>query len=191
MSPGVEMLLAAQSAPVTQWPQRLVLVGLVFLTIFAVLWGMRRGWRRRAGRQIDIVEPPPAPSALASTDLDPVPGVFLGSTTHGDWLDRIVVHELGVRSRASLEVGPEGVLLRREGARDLYVPADALLSVSTARGIAGKAYERGGVLILTWDLGDKVVDTGFRADAADDQERILAVVHSLVGQQAHTEEGTT
>ena len=106
-------------------------------------------------------------------------------------LDRIVVHEMGVRSRASCEVGSEGILLRREGARDLFVPAENLFSVGTARGIAGKAYERGGVLVVTWDLGDKVVDTGFRADAAEDQERLLAVLQGLVGQQTPAEEGTT
>ena len=191
MTPGIGMLVAATSAPVTQWPERLMLVGLVLVAILAALWGMRRGWRRRADRQVDLSAPAPAPSALTSVDLGPVPGVYLGSTFHGDWLDRIVVHEMGVRSRASCEVGYEGILLRREGARDLFVPAENLFSVGTARGIAGKAYERGGVLVVTWDLGDKVLDTGFRADAAEDQESLLAVLQGLVGQQTPAEEGTT
>lgn len=180
--------VAAESAPVTQWPLRALLVLLVLAAIAAALWGMRRGWTARAARQSDVAEPTPAPESLSVVDAGGVTGVFLGTTTHGDWLDRIVVHDLGVRSRAVCDVGPEGVLLRREGARDLYVPTGQLRSAGTARGIAGKAYERGGVLVMTWDLDGRLVDTGFRADAAEDQGRVLEAIEGLVAQP--TDEGS-
>lgn len=181
--------LAAESAPVTQWPLRALLVLIVLAAIAAALWGMRRGWTARAARQSDVSEPPAAPERLGAVDAGDVGGVFLGTTTHGDWLDRIVVHDLGVRSRAVCDVGPAGVLMRREGARDLYVPTGMLRSVGTARGIAGKAYERGGVVVMTWDLDGRLVDTGFRADAAEDQGRVLEAIEGLV---AHaTDEGSS
>lgn len=182
---------AAESAPVTQWPLRAFLVLVVVAAIGAALWGMRRGWVSRAARQSDLAAPPVAPDGLDAVEVGGVGGVFLGSTTHGDWLDRIVVHDLGVRSRAVCDVGPEGVLLRREGARDVYVPTSLLRSVGTARGIAGKAYERGGVLVVTWDLDGRLVDTGFRADVAEDQGRVLEAIERLVVHPPGTEEGSS
>ena len=177
------------SAPVTQWPLRILLVLVVLGVIGLVLLGMRAGWRRRARTQADIAEPLLPPDVLADITAGPVSGVFLGSTHHGDWLDRIVVHDLGVRSRASAEVGPSGVALRREGARDVFIPAATVRGAEMARGIAGKAYERDGVLVVTWELGGRLVDTGFRADVADEQRVLRDAIVGLVAEQGRAGEG--
>ena len=178
-----------ESAPVTQWPLRILLVLVMVGVIALVLLGMRAGWRRRAGRQADVAEPPLPPDALPDRTAGPVSGVFLGSTHHGDWLDRIVVHDLGVRSRAIAEVGPSGIALRREGARDVFIPAAAVRGAGMARGIAGKAYERDGVLVVTWDLGGRLVDTGFRADAAEEQRVLLDAILGTEAEQGRAGEG--
>ena len=187
----IGMLLAVEpvSAPVTQWPMRILLVLLVLGVIALVLLGMRSGWLRRARAQSDIAEPQLPPDVLADAVTEPVGGVFLGSTHHGDWLDRIVVHDLGVRSRATAEVGPAGVALRREGARDVYIPVACVRGTGMARGIAGKAYERDGVLIITWDLGGRLVDTGFRADVAEEQRTLRDAILGLMADQGRAEEG--
>ena len=177
------------SAPVTQWPLRILLVLLVLAVIALVLIGMRAGWRRRAGRQGDVPPPLLPPESLETTQ-GAVAGVYLGSTHHGDWLDRIVVHDLGVRSRALAEVGPAGVALRREGARDVFVPTASLRGAQMARGIAGKAYERGGVLVITWDLDGRLVDTGFRADVAEEQRTLRDAIVGLVAESGPAGEGT-
>lgn len=177
------------SAPVTQWPLRILLVLVVLGVIALVLLGMRAGWRRRARAQGDIAEPLLPPEVLADITAGPASGVFLGSTHHGDWLDRIVVHDLGVRSRAIAEVGPAGVAVRREGARDVFIPAATVRGAGMARGIAGKAYERDGVLVVTWELGGRLVDTGFRADVADDQVVLRDAIVGLVAEQGRAGEG--
>lgn len=183
----IGMLLAAEptSAPVTQWPLRILLVLIVVGVIALVLLGMRRGWLRRARSQEQLPAPPMP--GTASDDSDAVAGVFLGSTSHGDWLDRIVVHDLGVRSRVLVQVLPEGVALWREGARDLLIPTASLRGAGMARGIAGKAYERDGVLVITWDLGGRLIDTGLRADVAEDQRTLLESV--LAAEQGRAGEG--
>ncbi len=180
----IGVLLAAEptSAPVTQWPLRILLVLVVFGVIALVLLGMRRGWLRRARSQEDLPEPP-----MPGGNPEGVSGVFLGSTSHGDWLDRVVVHDLGVRSRVRAQVLPEGVALWREGARDLLIPTASLRGAGMARGIAGKAYERDGVLVITWDLGGRLIDTGLRADVAEDQHTLLESV--LAAQQGRAGEG--
>ena len=172
----------AESTQVTQWPMRLLLVAVVLGVIAAVLVGMRRGWRNRALRQSGIAELPVAPEAFEPLTLEPVHGVYLGSTAAGDWLDRIVVHGLGVRSRAALEAGPQGVLLRRSGAPDVFIPSECLREARADRGIAGKAYERDGVLVVTWDLDGRLIDTGFRADEAAQQAAAEAAVRALAGE---------
>jgi hypothetical protein len=187
------LLLAAEapaSAPVTQWPLRILLVLAMLAVIALVLFAMRAGWRRRARLQADLPAPPEPPQAMTDPLGDPVAGVFLGTTQHGDWLDRIVVHDLGVRSRALAEVGAEGVALRREGARDLLIPAASVRAAGRARGIAGKAYERDGVLVVTWELGGRLIDTGFRADTAEGQLALLDSVLGLLTRQGLAGEGT-
>jgi hypothetical protein len=58
-----------------------------------------------------------------------------------------------------------------------------------ARGIAGKAYERDGVLIVTWDLGGRLVDTGFRADVAEEQLALRDAILGLMADQGRAGEG--
>jgi hypothetical protein len=58
-----------------------------------------------------------------------------------------------------------------------------------ARGIAGKAYERDGVLIVTWDLGGRLVDTGFRADVAEEQVVLRDAILGLMADQGRAGEG--
>ncbi|MGA1480660.1 MAG: hypothetical protein ACO38N_06270, partial [Candidatus Nanopelagicales bacterium] len=62
----IDMLLAAEpaSAPVTQWPLRILLVLVVLAVIALVLVGMRRGWLRRA-RAPQAIPAPPLPADAA------------------------------------------------------------------------------------------------------------------------------
>ena len=169
---------------------RAALTGLVALAVLVALGLMLKGWRGRAERQAELPVPsdaplpggaaPPAegPAAAAPVRLGPLPGRYLATTTSGSWLDRVVVHGLGAPSRAELTVRDDGVLLTRTGARDLFVPREDLADAHLDRGIAGAVYEDGGLVVLTWRLGDQLLDTGFRADQPD---RHAEVVGSVVG----------
>jgi hypothetical protein len=141
---------------------RAALVLLVVALIAMSLWGMRRGWRNRAGRQHQLVEPldaPPPDSVLSA----PVAGLFVGTATQGDWLDRIVVYDLGVRSACEISWSHAGIWFDRVGARGLFVPAADVTTVRTDRGVAGTVRARDSVIVVTWGLGGVMLDTGFRA----------------------------
>lgn len=161
-----------EQAEVTQWPVRIVLVLLVLGCIVLALWAMRRGWRNRAARQQDVPAPADAPPHDAELGA-PVPGLFAGTGVQGDWMDRIVVHDLGVRSRATLAWGPEGIWLEREGARSVFIPAADIVGVRADRGVAGTVRSKDGMVVVTWRLGDRLLDTGFRADASADHATVL------------------
>jgi hypothetical protein len=166
-----------EQAPVTNWPLRIVLVGVVIAVIGLVCWGMWRGWKRRGARQADI--PSPAPVG-AGPFAQRVSGLFLGTSRAGDWLDRIVVHGLGVPSRAHCLVGSSGIAFERTGAPDFAIPVDDLHGVRIDRGVAGMVRERNGVIVLTWQLGSAQVECGFRPDDGDQGASLLDSCMALV-----------
>ncbi|MCQ6556492.1 hypothetical protein NPS70_25405 [Streptomyces sp. C10-9-1] len=166
-----------KSAEVTDWAARigwvvglLVLVGLVY-------WLMRQGWKWRGSLQSDLPELPARPAGAEPGTAAEQPGEavlaaagrYHGSTTAGQWLDRIVAHGLGVRSRAELTLTPEGLDVVRPGAPDFFVPAAALRGARLDKGIAGKVLAEGGLLIVTWEHGGRLLDSGFRLDRAAEQ----------------------
>jgi hypothetical protein len=161
----------------------LVLVG-VALTLIAV------GWRNRLRRQSDVEPLPEVPAGLGAP-LASADGQYVASTTAGDWLDRIAVHQLGLRTNAELSVHPDGVLFDRAGAGPVYIPAGQLTGVRQESGMAGKFVEKDGLLVLSWMLGSRELDTGFRTRRADDKTILFNALQNLISAapQADTDSG--
>ena len=158
-----------EQATVSDWPARLALVALVAGLIALALWGMRRGWQGRVARHGSMAEP----SAFDAPASSGVLGLYLGTSISGDWLDRVAVHELGVRSRASFHLVDGGVGIRRDGSRSFLIPASAVRGVRTDRGVAGTVRGKDSVIVVTWMLADDVLDTGIRADDGADHAALL------------------
>jgi hypothetical protein len=157
-----------------------ILPGLAMLAIIAVVFVLLGiGWRSRLRRQSDVEHLPPVPDApgepLAEAD-----GQYVATTTAGDWLDRIAVHGLGIRTTATLEVYPHGVLFGRAGAPDLYIPAASLTGVRQDSGMAGKFVEKDGLLVLAWVHGSHELDSGFRTRRAADKDMLFEALQELI-----------
>lgn len=144
--------------------------------------GMWHGWRRRARESAAAVPALPAvPGDLGATRLGPLEATYVSSTTSGDWLDRVAAHDLGARSAAEVEVHDSGVLLRRRGAANVFVPAASLRAVGTAPGIAGKVVGGDGLVVLTWTAGaDRLLDTGLLVRHRAERPRLVAAVEALI-----------
>lgn len=176
------------SAEVTDWPQRIGLTMAVVALIGAVLGLMRWGWVRRGRRQSDI-GPLPAVPQIPGTPGEVAPGSaldvtevsarYLGATRSGDWLDRIVVHGLGVPSAAEITVGAEGVWILRSGAPDIFAAAADVVGARHDRGIAGRVLETDGVLVITWRHGAQLIDLGLRVRDALVAEALRSAVCAL------------
>ncbi|MHA7140774.1 PH-like domain-containing protein [Arthrobacter sp. Sr33] len=136
------------------------------------------GWRARLARQRDIPAPSPAPETLSEPRYL-ANGQYVVTTTAGDWLDRIAVHGLGVKSNATASVHDEGILIVRSGARDLFISRPDLRGVRLDRGMAGKFVEKDGLVVLTWTLNGTAVDTGFRTREAAARTRLLDAAAAL------------
>lgn len=172
------VLRAAESAPVTAWGPRLLLTATVLGILVLGVWGMWRGWHARAQRQADVTAPVAPPADAASGPS--VRGQYVATTTAGDLLDRIVVHGLGNRGRADLYVRTEGVLVDRVGEAPVWIPAESLRDVRLGSGQAQRAFEAGGLILITWQLGDREVDTGFRADDAEAHVATASTLSSMI-----------
>lgn len=150
----------------------LVLIG-VALALIAV------GWRNRLRRQSDVEPLPEVPAELGAP-LAAADGQYVASTTAGDWLDRIAVHNLGIRTNAKLSVHPEGVLFERAGAGPVFIPTGCLTGVRQESGMAGKFVEKDGLLVLSWMLGSHELDTGYRTRRAEDKAVLLTTLQDLI-----------
>ncbi|MFG1911155.1 hypothetical protein [Kribbella sp. NPDC048928] len=148
------------------------------LILAAGYFGMYRGWRNRQSRQADLAPLP----AVPADDTRGVEGVYVATTSAGDWMDRIAVHELGVRSTADLAVSADGLIFHRQGAADVFIPVDHLTGVRTDRGIAGKVTaEKSGLVVVTWTHDGRDLDTGFRPRRKADTAALTASISTLIG----------
>jgi hypothetical protein len=186
VTPLIPLAAEPKSAEVTDWAARLGWVGVLLLFIALVYWLMRQGWTWRARLQADLPELPTAPDEPGTARLG-MSGRYHGSTTAGQWLDRIVAHGLGTRSRAELTLTDAGLVVVRPGARDFFVPADKLRGARLDKGIAGKVLAEGGLLVVTWQHGDTLIDSGFRSDRAAEHTAWVEAIDSLTTDTTTTE----
>ena len=184
MTPVLLLAAEKESAQVTDWAARIGWVVGLALFVALVYWLMREGWKWRGTLQGDLPELPTAPDDPGPARLT-MSGRYHGSTTAGQWLDRIVAHGLGARSRAELTLTDAGLEVVRPGATDFFVPAAALREARLDKGIAGKVLTEGGLLVVTWAHGDKLIDSGFRSDHAAEHNEWV----DTLNQMTNTTEG--
>ena len=153
----------------------------------ALLLGMARGWRRLTRGTGAVPAPPPVPDedALGAARTPAFDATYVSTTRAGDWLDRVGTHGLGVRSAATVRVHDAGVVLRRRGAPDVFVPRAALRGTGTSGGMAGKVVGGEGLVVLTWvpnpDDDPRGLDTGLRLRHAHEADELRAATQDLIG----------
>ncbi|MDF3141972.1 MULTISPECIES: hypothetical protein [unclassified Streptomyces] len=179
LAAGTGLAAEQKSAEVTDWAARVGWVVGLALFVALVYWLMREGWKWRGTLQGDLPELPsaqddPGPARLSMS------GRYHGSTTAGQWLDRIVAHGLGTRSRVELTLTDAGLDVVRPGAPDFFVPAAQLREARLDKGIAGKVLTEGGLLVVTWAHGDRLIDSGFRSDHAAEHNEWVDLINSMI-----------
>lgn len=159
---------------------RLLLV-LATVALFGLtLWGMRRGWVARGRRQSHLAALQAPPADLGPQLLEPLRGLYVGSTMAGSWQDRIVAGGLGMPADATAMLSAQGMLIQRQGSEGVYIPADSIVEARLAPGLAGKVVGAGGLLVIRWTLGDEQIDTGLRADDKTKYPEWVAALKGLV-----------
>jgi len=141
------------------------LIALLAISLIAVL--VVQIWRSRqpSTRGLERFPEPPkelsGPSAAAV--LPAVEGVYLGTSMAGDWRDRVTVGDIGQRSTAELHLSGSGLLIHRFTASPLWIPATSVRGARTGRVLVGRPPGTADLLV-TWQLGERLLDSAFRAD---------------------------
>ncbi|MFG2845399.1 hypothetical protein ACGF12_19825 [Kitasatospora sp. NPDC048296] len=174
---GATILLAKEQAKVTNWPGYIGWTIGLLIIIGLVYWLMRQGWNWRRTLQSGIPPLPAVPARAGRTILE-TSGRYHGTTTAGNWLDRVVAHGLGTRSRADLTLGEDGLLVQRPGDVDFWIPAELLSAARTDSAIAGKVVPSG-LLVVTWTHEGTELDSGFRADHPDEHTAWVEAITQL------------
>lgn len=158
-----------------------VAVVLVFL-IPALL-----GWRRRRARDERRADLPELPADIETRETAAhVDGMYVATTVHGNTMDRVVGHGLGVRTKARVHVYEDGLLYDRHGAEPLWIAASRITDHGTGAGQVGKFVEPGGLVMVTWSHEGRSVDTGFRPQEAAGRPVLLEALTVLSGSAAQT-----
>lgn len=162
--------------------ERLIWVLVLVVVAGLCLFGMRRGWINRRRRQAaELVEFPTPPTRFAEEPvLDELTGMYMGTTKADDWQDRVVVGDIGHRATGSVLLHREGLLVRRNGASPVWIPAESFVGARVDHKLANKVVPGVGLLVVTWRLGEQLLDTGFRADDANEQAGWAETVAGLV-----------
>jgi len=149
------------------------------LLVVVLLWLlMLKGWRARVRRQGDLPPPPAPPEVPGEVVVPATPGLFVGTTFAGDWLDRVAVHDLAHRAAGWMRVDTTGVRIEREGLPDLYLPFADLERAGLGDALAGKVIGRDGMVLLDWRLGGRQLTSGFRADDHGAHRRLVDAVNA-------------
>ncbi|HEY3438406.1 MAG TPA: hypothetical protein VGK35_12035 [Actinotalea sp.] len=181
-----------------------VSIAVLAVCLSLALVGMLRGWRGREARTRALVGVPDArPDQRGEPLCPPLPATYVSTTVAGDWLDRVVAHDLGTRSAATVQVHDAGVTIERQGARDLFVPAGDLVALERSGGMAGTFVGGKGLLVLRWtgpsaEAGESLdatpgagsgrpqLDTGLRMRRAADSATLTAAIGLLLERRPYT-----
>jgi len=170
------LVSAAESAPVTEIGKRTFLTLIMFAIIGLSIWGMRIGWRNRARREVaqPVTELPTGLKQVSQA----VAARFAGTTISGNWLDRITNFDLGTPRGIDLQIFEEGIYLSDQTKFKLWLAKNSITNITTSRGIAGDVVEKDGMLVITWQLGELLVDSGIRVSRHADHELIIKALEN-------------
>ena len=157
--------------------ERTLLTLSVIATILFVFALMRRGWIRASAAEASIAQP--AAQSSAPVVAGPWSGKYLGMTYAGQWLQRIHVHGLGVQSQAIVTIRTDAINVEREGAPSFAVPLSLVRGVRADSGIAGRAYETGGIIVISYLLGAIDVEFGIRFPSTETHLAALTALTAL------------
>ena len=173
--------------------ESVLLLVLLVLVVYALMYA---GWRRRSRRHptaavatrpavADRAGPGGAGAGSAgtasSTEELRAEGTYVSTTTVASRLERVAAGGLGVRARATMAVGLDGVRWERQGAAEVHVGPERLTGVGRERGMAGKWVGQNRLVVVTWCADDgSEFATGFLPRlSAQTQELVDAVGRHL------------
>lgn len=157
-----------------EWAATLIVV----LVLLLVLFGMWQGWRAMVRRAAHLTPSHDVPAALGAP-LAAAATFYVATTAHEKPLERLAIAGLGFRAHGGLAVYDAGLVLTVTGAEDVWIPASALIAVQPATVAIDKVVEKDGLLALSWNLGDTLVDSYFRVTEPEKIGSLYDAIESI------------
>ena len=130
---------------------------LFFLAV--MLGAMALSWWARKKRQSGYAQLEAPPTELGA-ELGEFAGLYLATTPAGEPLERIAVRGLGFRARTTLRLTEAGLVF----IGDRFIPVASIVDVGRATWTIDRGVEPDGLSVVSWTLGDAVLDSYFRLD---------------------------
>jgi len=158
---------------------RVVAGAIVMAFLVLLLALMVAGWRRRQRSQSGLGRPLAVPVDLGSEAIE-ADALYVASTIADEPLNRIAVAGLGYRARARVVVYETGVLLGIPGEPDAFIPAAHVIDVERATWTIDRVVEPGGLVKITWLLGDTPIDSYLRVPEPSDPSELIGAIESII-----------
>lgn len=134
-------------------------VGLIALAIFALMvWLAYRSWQKKELMQSSKIV---APNFIDFRDAG-ISGFYVATTFVNRPLDRILAHGMGHRGRANFAITNDQLEVLRLGEPSFAIPLTQITEIATSSAVIDRAVEKGGLSVVTWRLGEDLVDSYFR-----------------------------
>ncbi len=137
----------------------LIIGGIIALALL----GMYLGWRARVRKYSAF----PAPDAVPDSTGDGATiasGLYVATTLAAQPWERVAAHRLGFRAMASVTITSAGLIVDLAGRSPFFIARSAIVAIGRGTWAIDKAVEPGGLIVVTWRLGDTELDSYFRMD---------------------------
>lgn len=163
---------------------------LTILAIAVVTWlavQQWRSWNRPARPELENFPRPPSEltGEAGASLLAPIEGVYLGTSMAGDWRDRVTVGDVDQRSTAMLHLSGAGLLIDRASASPLWIPAVSVRGARIGKVMIGRPIGNADLLV-TWELGGRLLDCAFRADRDGAYPDWVAALRAMAGRRGRS-----
>ena len=159
------------------------------VTLLALV-GMYLSWQSRKRRQSALPQPHVAPAQLGP-ELFRCDCLYVATTLAGQPLERIAVSGLGFPGQAAVLISEAGLALAIAGGTDAFIPATDLRGVGRATWTIDRAVESGGLVVVTWMLGDAdkrvELDTYLRIVEPEDPTDFLRAIDGRIAANSRSE----
>lgn len=135
---------------------------IVSIIVLAVA-GMYFGWRARVRKNADLFAPESVPDTIGE-EAAVSSGLYVATTLAAQPFERVASHGLGFRARTTVTIRGDGIAVAPKGRAPFFIPRASIVAVERATWAIDKAVEPGGLIVVTWRLGETELDSYFRID---------------------------
>lgn len=149
--------------------------------LFVLMWN---AWRKRKRRDAAVLPESGPFSGQPATSFTRV--FYVATTPDGAPLERVAAPGLAFRGFGELDLFSDGLEFRLPGERPVRIPAELILGSGTAQVRIDKVVESGGLALVRWQSGDRVLESSFRFPDADGHRTFSQAVEAIARAHPHS-----